>query len=142
MGEVFAGFVVGYMLALISALPLALLLLRLRQAGSVLGQILPATVPLAGFVLVVHGALFFFWTAIGILLGLILLAMDDAGSGLGSANLAFTIFIIGGTLALLAPVWVLLVPLRRYVTIAVLLIVGLFGWLMPHMAEWSRFGSS
>jgi hypothetical protein len=141
LAEVFAGFVAGYALAVLSTPLLALTLIRFRTESAVLARLFPAGVSMVSLGVLVHGALFFFWTALGILLGLILLAMRDAGGALGSANAPFTLFVAGLTLALAAPFAIVLERLRQPVLLCSLLVVLVFGWLMPYLAEWSSFES-
>jgi hypothetical protein len=142
MAEVFAGFVCGYIVALIFSPLLALTLLRLRAPGNLLDRMLPPGVNLTAVAFILHGALAFFWTAVGILLGLGLLALADRPGGLGSRNLAFTFVVTAMTAAFLAPVAYTIRPLRRPLVLTGLLIVVLFGWLMPYLASWSAFSSS
>jgi hypothetical protein len=142
MAEVFAGFVCGYAVALIFSPLLAVTLLRLRAPGNLLDRMLPSGVNLTAVAFILHGALAFFWTAVGILLGLVLLALADRPGGLCSRNLAFSFVVTAMTLAFLAPVAYTIAPLRRPLLLTGLLIVVLFGWLMPYLASWSAFGSS
>jgi hypothetical protein len=139
LGEVFAGFVCGYILALVSTPLLAMVLLRLRAGNELLARLLPPGVSVISLSVLLHGALFLFWTAAGILLGLILLAMDDAGAAVGSKNAAFSLFVAGLVLALAAPVVIVLRPLRRAGLVCAIAAMLVFGWLMPYMAEWSNF---
>ena len=139
MAEVFAGFVCGYLLALISTPLLAIVLLRLRTGSELLGRLLPPGVSALSLSVLLHGALFLFWTAAGILLGLVLLAMGDAGDAVGSLNPPFSLFVAGLTLALAAPVVIVLRAVRRPALICAVAAVLVFGWLMPYMAEWSNF---
>lgn len=139
MAEVFAGFVAGYGLALITTPLLAMLLFRLRAGSEVLTRIFPSEAPLVAVALVIHGALTFGLTAVGIVLGLILIAMEDADGALWSLNWPFTLFVCAMTLAAVAPVFAVLRPLRKEVAAYSLLVVLVFGWLMPYLAEWSKF---
>jgi hypothetical protein len=141
MAEVFAGFVAGYAMAVVSTPLLSVLLLRLRAESAVLDRLLPAGVSAVSVSVLLHGALVMFWTGFGLLLGLALLAMHHADGALGSLNAPFTLFVVGLLLALGAPLFALLVPLRRLIAITLAAALLLFGWLMPYMAEWSRFDS-
>ena len=89
--------------------------------------------------MLIHGALTFVLTAFGIVFGLVLLAMEDADGGFGSANWPFTLFVGALTLAAVAPMFALLRPLRRMIAGYAVLFVAVFGWLMPYLAEWSKF---
>jgi hypothetical protein len=139
MGEVFAGFLAGYILALLSTPVLAFALVRLRATSAVLSRLLPPGVSAIGLGVLVHGALFMFWTALGILLGLVLLAMGDAGEALGSRNGAFTLFVAALVLMFAAPIVLAVRPLRQPALACAVAAVLVFGWLMPYMAEWSKF---
>lgn len=141
MAEVFAGFVAGYALALLWTPVLAVLLLRLRAGGGLLGRLLPAGVSPLGLSVLLHGALFLFWTGAGILLGLVLYGMRGAGGALGSLNGPYTLFVAGLTLALSAPVLIAVPALRLPVLLLSLAFLIVFGWLMPYLAEWSTFES-
>ena len=86
-----------------------------------------------------HFGLLLILTAVGIILGLILLAMDGESGALGSANAPFTILVFGLFLSVAAPFAIILVRLRAFIIGAALVGLMVFGWLMPHMANWSKF---
>jgi len=133
--EVFAGFLCGYVLALISTPLLAVGLLRLRGESALLGRLLPPGVSAVGLSVLLHTALFFTCTAIGIVLGLLLLAMKGGPGALGSANTPFTLFVAGLTLAVIAPVAIVVRPLRASALGGGLVVLIVFGWLMPYLAQ-------
>jgi hypothetical protein len=137
MAQVFAGFVAGYAVALLSTPLLALTLLQARAGNGLLSRLLPPGTSAVSLAVILHGLLFFFWTAVGLLLGLLLLGMDGADAALGSRNLAFTLFVAGLTLAILAPPFILAPRLRRFLLLTGLFTLAVFGWLMPYMARWS-----
>jgi hypothetical protein len=139
MGEVFAGFLAGYILALVTTPLLAFGLLRLRTRSAWLARLLPPEVPAIGLMVLAHGALFMFWTAVGILLGLVLLAMQDEGGALGSRNAAFSLFVSALVLMIAAPLVIAVRPLRQPALVCAVVAVVVFGWLMPYMAGWSKF---
>jgi hypothetical protein len=141
MAEVFAGFLAGYAMAVVSTPLLSVLLLRLRAESPALERVLPVGVSAVGVSVLLHGALTMVWTALGLVLGMTLLAMEGAGGALGSLNGPFTLFVAGLFLALGAPLFALLVPVRRLIALTLVAAVLLFGWLMPYLAEWSRFES-
>jgi hypothetical protein len=142
MGQVFAGFVCGYILALAGAPLLAIWLTRARLTSPLLQRLAPPGTNVVAFVAVLHGGLVVVCTGTGLLLGLLLYVMRDDGEALGSPNIAFTLFVAGLTLMLFAPVVALAARVRRQALVAAVLILLLFGWLMPYMAQWSTFGSS
>jgi hypothetical protein len=135
--EVLAGFVAGYAMAVITTPMLSLLLLRLRLESALMSRLLPEGTSAVGLSVVLHGALAMFWTAMGLLLGLVLLAIDDSGSALGSLNGAYTLFVAGLFVAIGAPLFTVFAPMRRLVALAVILAILVFGWLTPYLAEWS-----
>ncbi len=142
MGEVFAGFLCGYMLALAGAPALAFALARLRTSSALAARMYPPEAPVAAVVFVLHGALILACTGIGLILGLLLYAMRDAGEALGSPNIAFSLFVAGLALAALAPVAIIFARFRMQTLAVGLALTLMFGWLMPYMAQWSKFGSS
>jgi hypothetical protein len=139
MEEVFAGFVAGYTMALLSTPVVAISIVRLRATSPLLARLFPAGISATPLAIILHGALFLVWTALGIVLGLMLLAMRDAGGALGSLNGAFTLFVVALTLAIIAPIAVVLRRVRLATLLAALTIVLVFGWLMPYLADWSNF---
>jgi hypothetical protein len=139
MAEVFAGFLAGYAMAVVSTPLLSVLLLRLRAESPALERVLPLGVSAVGVSVLLHGALTMVWTALGLVLGMTLLAMEGAGGALGSLNGPFTLFVAGLFLALGAPLFALLVPLRCLIALTLVAAVLVFGWLMPYLAEWSKF---
>jgi hypothetical protein len=139
VAQVFAGFVAGYGLALLTTPMLAYLLFRVRAGSELLLRIFPTEAPMVAVAMLIHGALTFTLTALGIVLGLVLLAMKDADGALGSENWPFTLFVAAMTLAGVAPLFALLRPLRRGIAAYSLLFVAIFGWLMPYLADWSKF---
>jgi hypothetical protein len=144
VSEVLAGFVCGYALALISTPLVALAMMRMRSQVPVLAIAVPERVPLAALTVVLFWFTFLFWTLIGLVFGLILSGFEDRvpQGGLGSPNLAFTLLVVLWSAVAFAPVAVLLRAARRYVAAAALVFLGVFGWLMPYLAEWSPIASS
>jgi hypothetical protein len=142
LGEVFAGIVCGYIAALVGAPILALNLAQLRASSLLVQRMMPAGTPMVALTIVLHGALILSCAGAGIILGLLLYAMNDAGGGLGSPNIAFTLFVFGATVMLFAPAVVVIERFRRQALVVALVVVLLFGWLMPYVAQWSKFDSS
>lgn len=142
MAEIFAGIVSGYALALLTAPILAVALLRARSSGGLLAAVLPQGTSTIALVVVIHGALFVLWSALGLVLGMVLYAMRGAGSAPGLPNPPFTLFVAAITLMLAAPVVIALPRFRQagFLTAASMLLV--FGLLMPNLAGWTKFGSA
>jgi hypothetical protein len=139
LAEVFSGFICGFVLSLIMAPLLALMLVRMRVTSPIMARLLPPGVSAMTLTLTLHFALFFFWTAWGILFGLLLLAMRGNGAALGSANAPFSLMVAALTLMISAPFAIVIVPWRRSIIGAALLVIVIFGWLLPNMATWTRF---
>lgn len=144
MSEVLAGFVCGYTLALVSTPLLALAMIRMRSQVPVLALAVPERVPLAALTVVLFWFTFLLWTLVGLVFGLILSGFEDRvpRGGLGSPNLAFTLLVVFWSAVAFAPVAVLLRTARRYVAAAAVVFLGVFGWLMPYLAEWGPIASS
>jgi hypothetical protein len=139
VAEVFAGFVAGYGLALITTPILAWMMFRVRASSELLMRMFPREAPLVAVAMLLHGMLTFALTLLGLILGLVLLAMKDADGGLGSLNWPFTLFVAALTLAGVAPVFAIFWPFRVAIAAYTVLFVAVFGWLMPYLAEWSKF---
>jgi hypothetical protein len=139
VGEVYAGFFCGYGMALLSTPILAFTLLRMRAGNGVLARLLPEGTSAIGLAVILHGGLFITWTGLGLILGLVLLAMDGGGAALGSPNGPFTLFVFGLILAIAAPAIVLLRSVRHLMIACALSAILCFGWLMPYLARWSNF---
>jgi FtsH-binding integral membrane protein len=143
VSEVLAGFVCGYVLALISAPLVAFLLLRLRPRMPALARAVPEQVPVVALTVVLFGFTFLFWTGLGLVLGLILMGFEDRApeGGLGSPSFAFTLVIVFASAVAFTPAAVLLRSGRRYVIAAAVVFLAVFGWLMPYLAQWSPLAS-
>ena len=139
MAEVFAGFVAGYGLALITTPILAWMMFRVRASSELLTRMFPREAPLVAVAMLLHGMLTFALTLLGLILGLVLLAMKDADGALGSLNWPFTLFVAALTLAGVAPIFAIFWPFRIAIAAYTALFVVVFGWLMPYLAEWSKF---
>jgi len=139
VAEVFAGFVAGYGLAIVTTPLFSVWLLRLRAEGGLLARLLPAGTSPVGLSLLLHGALAMFWTGLGLVLGLVLFAMRDGEAALGSKNGPFTLFVAGVMLAIGAPLFALFVRQRGLIAATFATALVVYGWLTPYLAEWSRF---
>jgi hypothetical protein len=143
LSEVFAGFVCGYALALVSAPLVAILIVRVRPRVPRLALAVPEQVPVVALTVVLFWFTFLLWTGLGIVLGLILMGMEDRApeGGLGSPSLAFTLIIVFASAVAFIPAVVLLRSGRRYVIASAVVFLGVFGWLMPYLAEWGPLAS-
>ncbi len=111
----------------------------MRGSSELLARLLPPGVGVVPIAFLLHFGLLLFLTAIGIVLGLLLLAMDGQSGALGSANAPFTLLVFALILSVSAPFAIILVRLRSLIVAAALVGLVVFGWLMPHMANWSKF---
>jgi hypothetical protein len=141
VAEVFAGFVTGYAMAVLATPFLSIWLIRLRLESALMARLLPEGTNAVSMSVILHGALAMFWTAIGLILGLVLFGMRGAGEAAGSLNGAYTLFVAGLFVALGAPLVALLPPLRRVTIPGIVVAILVFGWLTPYLAEWSTFDS-
>ena len=140
MAEVFAGFVCGFFLSLITAPLLAITLLRLRITSPTLARLLPEGVNPVAVTVVLQVALVLFWTGAGIILGLLLLAMDGLGnSAPGLKNPPYTLLVLSFVLAIAGPLALLITAWWRQIAGGAIAAFLVFGALMPYMAEWSKF---
>ncbi len=141
MAEIFAGFVTGYAMAVLTTPLLSFWLFRLRMQSAFMARLLPEGASAVSMSVILHGALVMFWTGIGLVLGLVLYGMRGAGEALGSLNVPYTLFVAGLFVALGAPLVMLLPPWRRLTVPGLLLAILVFGWLTPYLADWSSFES-
>jgi hypothetical protein len=135
--QVFAGFICGYALALLSTPLLAVSLLKLRGVSPLMAKLFPQGASVTAMAVSLHLGLFFACTALGMVLGLVLLAMDGAGGALGSPNAPYTLFAFGLIVAIIAPLFVLVRPLRVMSAANALIAIAGFGWLLPYLAKWA-----
>ena len=137
MAEVFAGFICGFALALIMTPLLVVWLVQSREASAFIARALPkgtslliVSVPAANFA-------FLLWTALGIVLGMVLIVANDKTpqGGLGSPNIAFTAIVILLAIIIFLPPLVLLRRSRPLLVFLAGCFILLFGWLTPLLAE-------
>lgn len=137
MEEVFAGFVTGYIMALIFTGLAALMLVEARSRLPYLAKAIAANISAVALTVPISLIAFLLWTAIGMFLGLLYrYTLEEApGGGLGSPNLLYTVLIISfGGLTLTAVV----AAFRRLpwqVAAMGLSFIALFGWVLPRLAQ-------
>ena len=139
MAEVFAGFVSGYGMAVITTPVLSVWLVRLRMESALMAKLLPEGASAVSMSVLLHSALALFWTGIGLVLGMVLLGMRGAGEAMGSLNGPYTLFVAALFVALGAPLVALQPRLRRLSLSGIVLGILVFGWLTPYLAQWSSF---
>lgn len=137
MREVLAGFVMGYLAAIIWTGLGIIGLAKSRRTVALVRQIIPPQLSLV-LVMVPLSMLAFLWcTALGMAMGLLYRGVRERlpQGGLGSPNLAFTLGILASALLPL----LLSLPLlqRGYWPFLAMVVsyIALFGWAMPLLAE-------
>ena len=142
MAETLAGIISGYGLALVATPLAAVGLLRARATSPHLRQVLPEGTSLIAVSVILHTFIFLTFTAIGALLGLLLAGLEGRSpeGGLGSPNRAFTAFIIATAVIAVAPLALFASRQRLPLLGGGLLFAGVFGWLMPYLAQWGPGG--
>jgi hypothetical protein len=136
VAEVFAGFVCGYGLALIATPVAALALVRSRASSPLVARVFPEGTSLAAISILLHMFGFLLFTALGLLLGMLLSGLEDRSpeGGLGSPNRAFTAFILAACAIAVVPPAAVFARLRAPLLASGLLLAGVFGWLMPYLS--------
>jgi hypothetical protein len=136
VAEVFAGFVIGFALAIVAGPVAAILIVRSNDRTGLAQRIAPPGTNVVALSVVLHFAALLVLTMIGMLLGLLLLALNDRrpDGGLGSPNVAYTLIVVAGTVVLVVPA--LAVPaVGRWCVVGALVSVAAFGWVMPWVAR-------
>ena len=136
MPQVFAGFVVGYALAIVAGGAGAIALIRSNERSGFAQRIAPPGTSVIALSVVIHFTAMLVLTAIGLLLGVALAGIDDRRpeGGLGSPNMAYTLLVIA--LAAVVVIPTLALPrIRRYAIICGIAAVLTFGWAMPWLAQ-------
>ncbi len=135
MAEVFAGFVIGFALSLAAAPLGAITLIRSNDRTGFAQRVAPPGTNVVALSVVLHFAAMLVLTMIGLLLGMLLAALNGRrpDHGLGSPNVAYTLIVLALTAVIVTPT--LAVPaIRRWCVVGALLFVALFAWAMPWLA--------
>lgn len=135
MPEVFAGWVVGFGLSTLIAPVAAWQLISSNEGGGFAQRFAPPGTNVVALTVVLHMLGLLLLTALGMILGLVLRAIDERqpASGLGSPNLLFTIIVVALAAAIVIPT-TLFPSVRAYTLAGGLLAVVAFGWAMPWLA--------
>lgn len=135
MAEVFAGFVVGYALAILVSPVAAIALVRSNDRTGFAQQIAPEGTNIVALSMVVHLAAMIVLTAIGLVLGMALAGIETRrpDGGMGSPNVVYTVLVVALTASLVIPA-LAIAPIRRYAIVFAFAFVTLFGWAMPWLA--------
>ena len=143
MAEAFAGFVCGYVLALAATPVLAIALVRARVSSPLIERLVPPGTNLLVLSMILHAFAFIVLTAIGALLGLLLLGIEEQrpSGGLGSPNAVFTALMMAIAAIAAVPLAVVLPRQRLALLASAALFTITFGWLMPYLSLLGPEGS-
>ncbi len=136
MAAVFAGFVIGYAIALFIAPAVAIAIVRTNDRSGLAQQIAPPGTNVIALAVVVHFAAIIVFTALGLVLGMALAGISDRrpDGGIGSPNLIYTLLVVALTATIVIPM--MAVPLlRRFAIGTAIVFAALFGWAMPWLAK-------
>ena len=128
MADVFAGFVIGYGLALLAAPVGAIALIRSNDRTGLAQRVAPEGTSVVALSVVL--------TALGLVLGMALNGIDERrpDGGIGSPNLVYTALVLALTSVMVIPAFA--VPaVRRYALVGGVIFAGAFGWAMPWLAS-------
>ncbi len=137
MEEVFAGFVSGYIMALIFTGLVALMIVQARSRIPYLVKAIAANISAVALTVPISLIAFLLWTAIGMFLGLLYrYTLEEApGGGLGSPNLLYTVLVISFAGLTLTAVVAAFRRLPWQVAVMGLSFIALFGWVLPRLAQ-------
>ncbi len=136
MAEVFAGFVIGFAMSLAVAPVGAIALIASNDRSGMAQRVAPPGTNMVALSVVLHFAAMLLFTAIGMILGLLLAGLEErrGDGGLGSPNMAYTLIVVALTAVVVIPAFI--VPsVRRYAAGGALVFAVLFGWAMPWLAS-------
>jgi len=137
MEEVFAGFVSGYIMALIFTGLAALMIVQARSRIPYLVKAIAANISAIALTVPISLIAFLLWTAIGMFLGLLYrYTLEEApGGGLGSPNLLYTLLIISFAGLTLTAIVAAFRRLPWQVAAMGLSFIAIFGWVLPRLAQ-------
>ena len=136
VAEIFSGIVCGYALALIATPLAAVAMIRARVRSEWLRRILPEETPLLAWSLLLHAVWFFVFTAIGMVLGMLLYGVErrHPDGGFGSPNAIFTVIVIATCAIAVLPLAIVLPRWRTPLLATALVFTVTFGWIMPYLS--------
>jgi hypothetical protein len=135
VAEVFAGFVIGFAIALIASPIAAWAIVSSNDRSGFAQRLAPPGTSVIALSVVLNLASVLMFTALGMVLGAALAGVEDRrpDGGIGSPNLAYTLIVV--SLAAVVAIPMLALPMLRRPAIAgALLFAALFGWAMPWLA--------
>lgn len=135
MADVFAGFIVGYTLALLAAPAGAIALVRSNDRTGFAQRIAPPGTSVVALSVIVHVAAVIVLTALGLVFGMALHGIDARrpAGGIGSPNLVYTSMVLAIAAAVVIPM-LALPAVRRYAILAGIVFAVAFGWALPWLA--------
>jgi hypothetical protein len=135
VAEVFAGFVIGFAIALIASPLAAWAIVSSNDRSGAAQRLAPPGTSVIALTVVLNLAAVLLFTALGMVLGMALAGIEDRqpDGGIGSPNRVYTLLVVTLTAVIVIPTLVL-PSLRRYVIAGALAFVALFGWAMPWLA--------
>ena len=139
--DILAGLVCGLFMGTVFLGALILIFLSNRDIYDRLAKRLPQGIPPALIMLSLLIALPPAWSIFGAIAGALYnLAIDSApGSGLGSSNQTFTLAILCVTVLPMLPALFLIIKRKKLswlLFVINLVFAGIFGWLLPLLANW------
>jgi len=136
VAEVFAGFMVGYAIALFIAPLGAILIVRSNDRTGFAQRVAPPGTSVVALSVVIHLMAVIVFTAIGLVLGMALAGLNDRrpADGLGSPNLVYTTMVLALTVILAVPAFAI-PALRRTALVAAVVFAVSFGWAVPWLAS-------
>ncbi len=131
-----AGLVCGYALALLATPAVAVAMLRARLSSDLVRRLVPEGTSLIAVSIIIHVFALLSFSAIGILFGIVLSAMEDKrpAGRLGSPNEVFTAFIIATAAIAVTPIGIVVPRWRLPLLVCGLVFVATFGWAMPYLS--------
>ncbi|MEX2236043.1 MAG: hypothetical protein WEB00_00710 [Dehalococcoidia bacterium] len=134
--SVFAGAIVGYVMAVVFSVLLALVIVELRAGSERMREFITPTLSLPLIATAVFTIAFWVWPAMGLLVGLAYGATrEDGTDALGSPHIWFTLAILTVSLPQAAAISLLVRRLHPAVVGYVAVFAAAFGWVMPWLAE-------
>jgi hypothetical protein len=135
VAEVFAGFVIGFAVALIASPIAAWAIVSSNDRSGFAQRLAPPGTSVIALAVVLNLAAVLTFTALGMALGMTLAGVEDRrpDGGLGSPNLVYTLIVVALTAVIAIPM-LALPMLRRAAIGGALIFAALFGWAMPWLA--------
>jgi len=136
VAEVFAGFVVGYAISLVVSPLGAWVMVSSNNRSGFAQRVAPPGTNVVALAVVVHLGAVLLFTAIGMVLGMLLGGIEHRrpDGGLGSPNGAYTLIVIALTAVAFIPA-LALPALRRPALVAGSAFALLYGWAVPWLAR-------